>query len=385
MPSITAIIATWNELPENVERTVEGLRSHGVRVLLVDDGPIRWGCGFRRNQGILAAQTERVFLCDAHMDFAPGFFEELRREIDAHPDAVVVGRMQSIDAMWRDIAGHLYAGAEIETGYAAPGGQFIPIAARWRREHRGGAADIGAVMGACYGFTKTHYEKMGRPLAILRGWGCDEELLSIASYMVGGRVRLMMPIARHMYAAPRKSPVGLSDADVLHVWANRMAMLRAIPMKPETRDRLAEFLRKTDYANRHWIEMLDDVARRNEDIRRMYHALAMPVTAFETYIEKWCDGRTEEDKKHDKEDGENRMKADKARNTAAVTKNGKKIGRPRKVPEVAAEQAVTDVGLPCRHCGERFGHRVVKTYDNANRLIKCAACGGHFVAIRAAV
>ena len=380
MPAITAIIATLNELPQNLERTVDGLRGHGVRVSVVEDDPVRLGCGYRRNQGILAASTELVFLCDAHMDFEQGFFNAMAGELAAHPDAVVVGRMQSMDHGWRDIAGHLYAGAEIQTKYEAPGGQYVPIAARWRRKHEGGAAQIGAVMGACYGFTRSHYERMGRPLSILRGWGCDEELLSIASYMVGGCVRLMMPVARHMYAAPRQRPIELTPADILHIWGNRLAMLRAIPMKPETRDRLAEWLRKTDYADRNWVELIGDVATRNNDIRRMYHALAMPAMPFEAYLEKWCNGRTAEDREKDKQDGERMMKADKAR----TTKNGKKIGRPLKVPEVARTEMVADLGLPCRHCGERYGHKVVRTYDNENRLIKCGKCGGHFIAVRGA-
>ena len=65
-----------------------------------------------------------------------------------------------------------------------------------------------------------------------------------------------------------------------------------------------------------------------------------------------------------------------------LTKNGKKIGRPKKIPEVAKEQEVVDFGVPCRHCGTRYGHHVVKTYSKTRRLIKCGGCKGHFVAVR---
>ena len=92
MPAITAIIATWNELPQNLERTVDGLRGHGVRVAVVEDGPVRLGCGYRRNQGILSASTELVFLCDAHMDFEPGFFNALASELAAQNCRFLGGR-----------------------------------------------------------------------------------------------------------------------------------------------------------------------------------------------------------------------------------------------------------------------------------------------------
>jgi DNA-directed RNA polymerase subunit RPC12/RpoP len=42
-----------------------------------------------------------------------------------------------------------------------------------------------------------------------------------------------------------------------------------------------------------------------------------------------------------------------------------------------------DNGVPCSHCGHRFGHRVTNTYANGNRRRVCASCGKPFVSIRA--
>ena len=43
---------------------------------------------------------------------------------------------------------------------------------------------------------------------------------------------------------------------------------------------------------------------------------------------------------------------------------------------------VTDPGLPCPHCGERYGHTVANTYKGGNRRMTCSGCKGHFPAKR---
>jgi transcription elongation factor Elf1 len=44
---------------------------------------------------------------------------------------------------------------------------------------------------------------------------------------------------------------------------------------------------------------------------------------------------------------------------------------------------VLDTGIPCRHCGARFGHKVTNTYANGNRRRICGKCGLPFVTVRA--
>ena len=44
---------------------------------------------------------------------------------------------------------------------------------------------------------------------------------------------------------------------------------------------------------------------------------------------------------------------------------------------------VLDTGIPCRHCGARFGHHVTNTYANGNRRRVCGKCGLPFVTVRA--
>jgi len=44
----------------------------------------------------------------------------------------------------------------------------------------------------------------------------------------------------------------------------------------------------------------------------------------------------------------------------------------------------TDPGVPCSHCGHRYGHAVTNTYPNGIRRRVCGACGKPFIARRLA-
>jgi len=65
------------------------------------------------------------------------------------------------------------------------------------------------------------------------------------------------------------------------------------------------------------------------------------------------------------------------------------------VQEQAAEKAeqkrqyiqapvVTDVGLPCPHCGARYNHDTANTYNNGIRRMICGTCHKPFPARRLA-
>lgn len=43
---------------------------------------------------------------------------------------------------------------------------------------------------------------------------------------------------------------------------------------------------------------------------------------------------------------------------------------------------VVDRGIPCRHCGALYGHKIRNTYRNGNRRRICGACGKPFVTVR---
>jgi hypothetical protein len=44
---------------------------------------------------------------------------------------------------------------------------------------------------------------------------------------------------------------------------------------------------------------------------------------------------------------------------------------------------VIDPGIPCPHCGERFGHHVTNVFPNGMRRRMCGKCGKPFPSKRA--
>jgi hypothetical protein len=358
---IEAIISHRNELLSNIHRTYYNLRRHGVSVSLIDDNPAK-GCGFRRDQGIMDSKADIVFLCDAHMHFSDGYFDHIRNHLARNGNDLTVSRMQSMDRDWRDIDGELYAGAEIMLCDSIPGNQYIPIAAKWRREDTGDGP-IGAVMGACYAMRRDAYVAMGRPLAILRAWGCDEEMLSISCWLSGGKVQLIAGTAHHMYAAPKPGRGGLTHAEAVEIWANRLAMLSAIPMKPETSARLVAWLKQTAFVAANKDAINTALIDRLPDIQRVNDRLSESSMTLEQYLQEW--GR-----------------AHASKNETEIKREQVRMVDDDERRQYVQSPVVVDGGLPCPHCGERFGHKISHTYPNGNRRRVCGNCAMPFVTIR---
>lgn len=347
---IEAIISHRNEIPANLHRTYYNLRRHGVTVRLIEDEPQR-GCGYRRDQGIMESDADIVFLCDAHMRFSDGYFDHVRDHLSRYPQDVTCSRMQSISQKWEPLKGQLYAGAEIELCDESSGGQFIPLAARWRKSSDTGA--IGAVMGACYGMTRENYIAMGRPLAMLRAWGCDEEMLSICAHLTGGRTYLVEGIAHHVYAAKKTGGRKLNAEEVNQVWANRLAMLSAIPMKPETSAKLVEWLKRTDYVTRYKDRINEALIERLPDIERIRDRLSECSVTLESYMSEWERGRNKTKPKPEPVKDE------------PVSSNGK------------ANYGADESNRHCHKCGSRNSN-VVNVRKTGRMIIRyrvCCDCG----------
>ena len=70
----------------------------------------------------------------------------------------------------------------------------------------------------------------------------------------------------------------------------------------------------------------------------------------------------------------------------------KRRGRPPKGQEIAksfkerckpiTNMIVTDAGIPCNHCGNRYDHSITNTYANGNRRRLCGKCKKPFVTVR---
>ena len=64
--------------------------------------------------------------------------------------------------------------------------------------------ELPAVMGACYFISKDWFLKMNAT-RFLRSWGCDEQLLSLKSWLMGGDVRMLKDVRiGHKFLLPNE-------------------------------------------------------------------------------------------------------------------------------------------------------------------------------------
>jgi hypothetical protein len=91
-------------------------------------------------------------------------------------------------------------------------------------------------MGGCFGLTKSFYDAMEQPWQYGKGWGGDEESISLAAWYMGGLCWLLPQVVNH-YSGYRGF---VEDADFKH-----------LPL----------------YNRRRVVEMIDDMATREEFIR----------------------------------------------------------------------------------------------------------------------
>ena len=357
---IKAIISHRAEVPANLHRTYYHIKSHGVDVCMVEDNPAM-GCGYRRHQAIMSTDADAVLICDAHMKFSAGYFEGVVEHLKKHPQDVTCSRMQSLDHDWDELPGEIYAGAYIKL-FDRWEQNYFPICAKWRK-HDTGNGSIGAVMGACYGMTVEHYVNMGQPLSMLRAWGCDEEILSIASWMSGGRVRLIDGIAYHMFAAPRTRSFKMTHEERVSYYANRIAIVNAIPMPDKLQKQMVDHYRKTRFVYENKAAITTQLDAVMPEIERVHDALSENDTDFSFIIEHFNEsGNDAEEQK----DMAKRIKADKQRVKRSYTQ----------------APLVVDAGVKCPHCGHCYDHHITHTYPNGNRRRICSACNRRFISRR---
>jgi hypothetical protein len=216
------------------------------------------GVGQARHWGIVESDAKYIILADAHMNFVKGWYAKFLQHLKEHENHLVCARMQSLNHDWQPYEGQKYWGAHLVEMSREPGNQWWAISAKWNREKVCGK--IGAIMGACYGFSKKWYEKLGLPLQILRGWGQDEELLSLLTHLFGGEIHLLDCDVEHVYAAPRIALARMTLEETMNVWVNRYAVVDILPTKAETKKELKAWLK-----NNNLPSQLDEVYQKRRD------------------------------------------------------------------------------------------------------------------------
>jgi hypothetical protein len=363
---IEIIITCRGELPDILQRTVRNIMATKRKadvVTVVLDGP-HPGIAYRLPDGVntiqpfdeprgpgqcrdwatMHSEADVVVFVDGHMTFPTDWTATIAKHFSAKGAAkdVTCAHMQGLDHGWIEIDGEaVYDGCHLELTSMEQSRKNWAINAVWNKE-RLAEGPVGAVMGACYAMKRNWYRAMGRPLAVLGAWGGDEEILSLASWLAGGRCYLLPVICGHIWAAPRERPGGnaISVNEWRQIWANQYAIMECIAdIVPEPeRGELIAFLDRGNNRN----EIMREIAgSREKEIMRVRNALN---TALDGDVNAW-----------------DRLKM-------------QNIIRPVTPPVTAAPAVVTAAptvssGNRCQHCGT-----AVKNYGKAGFHSRCPTC-----------
>lgn len=186
------------------------------------------GTGAARHAGVLAALAPVIVTIDAHVrlcdfwdDYVLDHFER-----KAWAKTVACGHVGGLATDFSVEKEACYTGAQIHW-QEINGSETRLLVPKWSDNSFG--SRIGAVMGAFYAFKKSWYEKMAGPWSVFASWGCDEETISIASYLAGGDCRLMAEHVRswHLFGHPER--IRYTTAEIATIAANRFLLFRLFP------------------------------------------------------------------------------------------------------------------------------------------------------------
>jgi len=238
----SVIIAERNE--PDLAATCANIRANSnAHVIVMSD---RKGLGPQamRDKGIeLAAGSEVVIIMDGHMRVKAGTLDKMAAYCAANPTTVATTYCHH--SYEQDWTGKPYAGASFAwTANGKDASEPQSFTAKWRTDRNAG--QIPCIMGACYGFTRDWYRNgLQRPWQYGTGWGCDEEILSAATWLRGGKVELLPLAVWHQARKPGLVPYKMTDMQLLGVWANRLRILDMLPMSTDERAELVKHIGPT--------------------------------------------------------------------------------------------------------------------------------------------
>ena len=283
-----------------------GLDADAVHVLRTPRG-----CMAARHAGILRSTGRLIVTLDAHMGLPPDWARQVARFFQPRERAktIACACMVSADEVLAPLLGDPAAGAGDPAARCYRGARIAwktiePVAghataiepailgAKWCAANQPGQA-IGCIMGAFYCFHRAWYNALGEPWQVGTGWGGDEELLSIASCIRGGEVRLLPErlLVTHRMGHDMRGRWSPTNADIHGIWLNRFRLPWIMPLEDAERAELLEHIADNAHTclNPHWAPALaaDRARPEVEALRKLYapHTAAWRVYR-NTYIDR---------------------------------------------------------------------------------------------------
>lgn len=211
-PVVSVVIASHNENWHTLNRTVKSIRDTGgcfTEIIVVDDAsstPVkvddpevkvlhnktRLGVGASRHLGVEAATADLILITDAHVIMGDRWLEAVMGTLPGSEHLVLCGQCLSLqeghDRLEQAIGTYNGARMVILDSGAEP--RWRVLTCKWIADKPGhDLYNLSGAMGAAYCFHKSFFLRIGG-LRMLRGWGGDEELLSLKTIRVGGIIKM---------------------------------------------------------------------------------------------------------------------------------------------------------------------------------------------------
>lgn len=243
-PKLTIIISFQNEGFE-IEKTIQNIRISqcSVNILLIDDCSDdnydykkiadRYGCDYyksehnlgvagARDKGVELCKTEYFVLLDGHMRFyEENWASKIIRILDADKNLIICSQTHGITRNGVFYTDEIYPKEKTHGATAATvnlkekGYEFT---AKWNYDYNKdniyeGIAEVGCVLGGFYASSKTWWNTIGG-LAGLIKYGSDEPLMSIKTWLAGGRCICLtdFPVG-HIYRNQHPYKINMAEVD----------------------------------------------------------------------------------------------------------------------------------------------------------------------------
>lgn len=332
-----AIICAWRKGEDDLEATIESAKKSAPKnavVYTVEDKNGE-GPGRTRHKGITQSVGDIIIIIDAHMMFK----DDALKIMAKHAEKVGLCCAQTYHNEKCAFEGQPYRGARL-VYKAKEGNHYSCLVGKWSDAKKAG--EVTCVMGGCYAFTREWYYKVGQPLAMLDGWGGDEEILSIASWLSGTMPACTVAEIAHRYRP--SPPWQVTEREKLNARNSRLSVIHAVVPNDSEKRNLIEWQRHNVTFDAPYIPSSECV--------RVQKAIQKLPRKYDQWLKDVCGTELLEDKQ---------------------------IATPQRQPN----KVISVAGVKCPCCGliqESFEVTHTVTYPNGNKSRRhvCPSCKGAF-------
>lgn len=191
------------------------------------DNQYRLGPGPSRQRGGSMVLEGWIMFCDSHMQFPKDWYAQVETYLLSSRVEEIWGPVYHsdviFDSMWHD--SHFIGGADFYFWrHEKKTSKFTFMDLLPRRKLHGWSYSVPCLLGGCYFVHSSWFEQMDGYKALI-GYGCEEQWLSLSTWLMGGAVNIMGKLAvTHIYQHPAKG-----NWPLIPEWeANRIAVLKRI-------------------------------------------------------------------------------------------------------------------------------------------------------------